>query len=111
MWITFSLFFFSRMKFKSFLARPYASVVHNRVRKAAASAIPDQNAWLLSLMKVGGKTAFGKDHSLSQISDYSGFKEAVPIRDYEAMTPYIDQIKGGKADVLWKGKPIYFAKT
>jgi hypothetical protein len=99
------------MKFKSFLARPYASVVHNRVRKAAASAVPDQNAWLLSLIKAGGKTAFGKDHRLSQVSDYAGFKEAVPIRDYEAMTPYIDQIKGGKADVLWKGKPIYFAKT
>ena len=25
--------------------------------------------------------------------------------------PYIDKIKEGKHNILWKGKPIYFAKT
>ena len=99
------------MKIKSFLARPYASVVHSRIRKAAASAVPDQNTWLQTLIKSGGKTVFGKDHNLAQVNDYAGFKEAIPIRDYEAMVPYIDQIKAGKVNVLWKGKPIYFAKT
>ncbi len=99
------------MKIKSFLARPYASVVHSRIRKAAASAVPDQLAILQSLLKVGAMTTFGKDHKLDAVTDYAGFAQAVPIRDYEAFKPWIEQIKAGKENVLWKGKPIYFAKT
>ena len=46
-----------------------------------------------------------------EIKDHNDFTQAVPIRDYEAMKPYIEKIKEGKHNVLWKGKPIYFAKT
>jgi len=99
------------MKIKSFLARPYASIVNNRVRKSATTAVPDQESILQSLIKTGSKTIFGKDHHLSNTSNYKEFKQAIPIRDYEAMLPYINQIKEGKQHVLWKGKPIYFAKT
>ena len=41
----------------------------------------------------------------------SDFKKNIPIRDYEDLKPYIEQVLEGKADVLWKGKPEYFAKT
>lgn len=99
------------MKIKSFLARPYAAIIHSRTRKSAASAVPDQSAILQSLIKTGSKTVFGKDHHLADAADYNGFRQAVPVRDYEAFKPYIDQIKSGKENVLWKGKPIYFAKT
>jgi hypothetical protein len=43
--------------------------------------------------------------------DYDGFKKAVPIRDYEQFVPYINMVKEGKHNILWKGLPIYFAKT
>ncbi len=99
------------MKIKSLLARPYASIVHSRIRKSAASAVPDQHAILQSLLKTGASTAFGKDHNLNAVHDHAGFTQAVPIRDYEAFKPYIEQIKAGKENVLWRGKPIYFAKT
>ena len=39
------------------------------------------------------------------------FRQAVPVRDYEDLKPYIEQILAGDSDVLWKGKPLYFAKT
>jgi hypothetical protein len=35
----------------------------------------------------------------------------VPISTYEDLKPYIEQIINGKSNVLWKGRPIYFAKT
>ena len=35
----------------------------------------------------------------------------MPVRDYEDIKPYIEKIKQGKHNILWKGKPIYFAKT
>lgn len=99
------------MKIKSFLARPYASVISSKIRKSATTAVSDQNALLQSLVKVAGKTTFGADHKIREVSSYDGFKQAVPLRDYEAFKPYIEQIKEGKQNVLWKGKPIYFAKT
>ena len=99
------------MKIKSFLARPYASIIHTKVRKGMATAVADQQDILQQLIKVGTKTAFGKEHDLQQVKTYEDYKKTVPIRDYEAFAPYIERIKGGEQNVLWKGRPIYFAKT
>ena len=99
------------MKIKSFLARPYASIIHAKVRKAMATAVADQQAVLQYLLKYGSRTAFGQEHELQNVKTYEDYKKAVPIRDYEAFVPYIDKIKSGELNVLWKGKPIYFAKT
>jgi hypothetical protein len=35
----------------------------------------------------------------------------VPIRDYEALRTYVDRVVAGEQDILWPGKPLYFAKT
>lgn len=56
-------------------------------------------------------TAFGRDHGFSAIRSYEDFKKAVPIRDYEDLKPYVERVKHGEPDVLWPGKPAYFAKT
>lgn len=75
------------------------------------TAVEDQAAILKELIQTGRKTEFGKDHSFDHINNYEDFKKAVPIRDYEQFKPYIQKIKEGKHNVLWKGRPIYFAKT
>ncbi len=93
------------------MARPYAYIVHNKVRKGMHTAVADQQAVLQYLIKGGGNTVFCKDHNLKDVRNYTDFKNSVPIRDYEALVPYIDRIKNGEQNVLWKGKPIYFAKT
>ncbi len=100
-----------RMKIKSFLAKPYASIIHSKVRKGMATAVADQHAVLQYLIKTGGRTIFGKEHGLQSVKNYEDFKKAIPVRDYEALKSYIDKIKNGDQNVLWKGKPIYFAKT
>jgi hypothetical protein len=99
------------MKIKSFLAKPYANVIHKKVRKGMQTAVADQEAILQMLLKNGSGTLFGKDHQLKQVKDYNAFKEAVPLRDYEAFKSYIEKIKLGTENVLWKGRPLYFAKT
>jgi hypothetical protein len=99
------------MKIKSFLARPYAAIVHSRIRKGMGTAVADQQAILQQLLKTGSRTVFGKEHKLHEVNDHKAFSQAVPIRDYEAYRPYIDMIKAGQQNVLWKGRPIYFAKT
>lgn len=99
------------MKIKSFLAKPYASIIHKRIRKEMMTAVDDQEQILKQLLKVGVKTSFGKEHSFKDIVTHQEFSNAVPIRDYESIKPYIEEIKQGKENVLWKSKPIYFAKT
>jgi hypothetical protein len=99
------------MKLKSLLAKPFASIVANKIRKEMQRAVEDQEAILEELIKTGRKTDFGKDHHFENIQSYNDFKQAVPIRDYEQFKPYIEKIKDGKQNVLWKGQPIYLAKT
>jgi hypothetical protein len=99
------------MKIKSFLARPYASIIHNRLRKGMVTAVADQQSILQQLLRTGSKTIFGKDHRLTEVKDHEGYRQAVPVRDYEAYSSYIQQIKDGQVNVLWNGKPMYFAKT
>jgi len=75
------------------------------------TAVEDQQAVFEALIKVGTKTEFGKDHSFDTIKTHEDFVKQVPIRDYEAFKPYIEKIKEGKHNILWKGQPIYLAKT
>src|SRR5215467_7162424 len=99
------------MKFKSFLAKPFASFIYRSIRKEMASAISDQENILKNLLRTGSKTVFDKKHHLHEVKTYDEFKAAVPIRDYEQFKPYIEQVKEGKHNILWKGLPIYLAKT
>jgi hypothetical protein len=99
------------MKFKSFLAKPFASYTYAKIRKGMGTALQDQDSILKDLLKVGKSTEFGREHGLDKVNSYEEFKKAVPIRDYESFKPYIQKIKEGKHNILWKGMPIYFAKT
>lgn len=99
------------MRIKSFLAKPFASYIYAKIRKGMSTALADQEAILKELIKTGSTTEFGKEHRLSEVTNYQQFKQAIPISDYEQFKPYINKIKEGKHNILWKGKPIYFAKT
>jgi len=99
------------MKFKSFLAKPFASYTYAKIRKGMSTALPDQDTVLKELLKVGKTTEFGKEHGLDKVASYEDFKKAVPVRDYENYKTYIEKIKEGKHNILWRGKPIYLAKT
>ncbi len=99
------------MKIKSFLAKPFASYIYKGIRKGMGTAVADQENILKMLIKTGQKTEFGKNVGMDKVNTYEEFKQAVPIQDYEQMKPWIEKIKAGRHNVLWKGKPIYFAKT
>ncbi|MEJ7681594.1 MAG: GH3 auxin-responsive promoter family protein [Segetibacter sp.] len=71
----------------------------------------DQEAIFKTLIKKAQNTEFGKEHLFDKIKSYDDFKRLVPVRDYEQLKSYIEKIKEGKSDILWKGKPVYFAKT
>ncbi len=99
------------MKIKSILAKPFATYIFKKIKSGSSTAIADQEATFQSLIKTGVKTDFGKKHAFSDIKNYKDFSDHVPVRSYEDYKEYINQIKEGKHNVLWKGVPLYFAKT
>src|SRR5436853_2897558 len=99
------------MYLKSLFARPLANYIYNKTKKWMDTAVADQEKLMKFLIKCAKQTEFGKDHGFDKIESYEDFKKQIPVRDYEQYKPYIEKIKSGKQHVLWKGKPIYFAKT
>ncbi len=99
------------MGLKAALSKPFAAWVVRKVDRWKYNAIKAQEKTFKSLIKTAKKTTFGKDHRFGEISNYENFKNNVPVRDYEGLKPYIDRVVNGEKDILWKGKPKYFAKT
>ncbi len=99
------------MGFRSILAKPFASYIHKQTLEWTSRPEFYQKKVLNALISAGKSTLFGKDHGFEGITSHEQFLSQVPIRDYEALKPYIEKVLEGQRDVLWKGKPLYFAKT
>src|SRR5690606_14163035 len=99
------------MSIKSFLSKIVAKTIVNKTLKWSSNPIETQQKVFRDLIQSAQKTAFGKDHNFDKISSFEDFARQVPIRDYEQIKAYIERVVNGERDVLWKGKPLYFAKT
>lgn len=99
------------MGLKSFLVKPFAKKIARDIERWSARAVEEQDKIFRNLIKVGKTTAFGRDHDFDGIRTIRDYQERVPIRDYEGLRPYVERIKNGESDILWKGRPRYFAKT
>lgn len=96
---------------KSTLSKPFALWIRKSVLKWANNPIETQDLVFKSLIKEAAHTQFGKDHGFSKIHSHDDFASRVPVRDYEDLKPYVELVVAGEEDILWKGKPLYFAKT
>lgn len=96
---------------KKYLATLFA---RNRIRKsdrAVNDPIAAQERILASLVRNGRRTSFGRQHDFDSIDGYRDFKARAPLCTYEDLRPFIERIAAGERNVLWPGRPAYFAKT
>ena len=96
---------------KSYLAKQFAAIISRKINAWSSKPIQTQERVFQSLIQSAKNTQFGVDHNFKNISNHADFVRHVPIRDYEGIKVYIDRIVNGESNVLWKGKPLYFAKT
>ena len=96
---------------KALLAKPFAKRVAKSIDKWASNPIETQEKVFQRLISDATGTVFGQDHDFISINSYQDFVKRVPVRDYEALKPYVNRVVAGERDILWKGKPVYFAKT
>ena len=99
------------MSIKSIIAKPYAMWATERALHDARRARQCQKNIFEELLFWGSRTIFGKDHHLTPNLKYDSFAKQVPITDYEAIKHYIERVKNGERNILWRGLPLYFAKT
>ncbi|MFC4221716.1 GH3 auxin-responsive promoter family protein [Flagellimonas marina] len=99
------------MSLKSFAAKIFAKRIAQKNQKWVNNPVAIQEKVLKDLVASGMQTKFGRDHDFSSIKSHEDFVNNVPVRDYEELKDYVQEIINGDQDVLWPGKPIYFAKT
>ena len=99
------------MGIKALLSEPLARYIVTLQQNWIARGEEIQAEWLKKLVKKARNTEFGNDHHFNDIDSYEDFKSAVPVHDYEDLKTYIGRVKEGEENILWPGKPLYFAKT
>ena len=99
------------MSLKTIAAKIFAHRIAKRTDRWVSNPIETQARVFSELIAKGNETKFGKDHNLKTIKTHSDFIAQVPIRDYEELKEYVNLAVAGQEDILWPGKPLYFAKT
>lgn len=99
------------MSLKAIAAKIFARSVYKSTMKWANNPVESQQNVFIDLIRQAKNTQFGIDHNFDKIKTFQDFSREVPIRDYEELKSYIDRVVNGEPNILWKGKPLYFAKT
>ncbi len=99
------------MSIKSIAARLFARQVVKKTKAWSSNPVATQHKVFLELIRQAKDTQFGIDHHFDEIQTPADFAKQVPVRDYEGLKKYVDKVVKGEENVLWKGKPLYFAKT
>ena len=85
--------------------------IKRKYKKLLNDPIAGQDKVFKTLIKSGKKTQFGQQYHFSKIHTLEDFQSFVPIQTNDTIAPYLKQVVEGEADVLWPGKPRYFACT
>jgi len=73
---------------------------------------------LRDILSVSKDTVYGKEHHFDEIlatktpeEMFALYQQYVPVNDYEDLRPYIERHKNGEPDILFPGKPKFYATT
>ena len=96
-------------KLGSFLKQGIAKIIARKTKRAidkwSLNPVETQDRVFKSLLKSAQNTKFGQDHNFSAVNSHKDFVKNIPIRGYEEFSSYIELIKKGEKNILWKGLP------
>ncbi len=99
------------MSIKSYASLVFARYVSWKTQKWKNNPEFTQQKVFQELLKTAKHTKFGRDHDFQSIKTHKDFVSKVPIRDYEQLKPYVTKMIDGQENILWPGRPVYYAKT
>lgn len=77
----------------------------------ATRAVALQDAVLRRLLSEAAGTEWGRAHQYAGIRSYENYRRLVPVQTYDDVKPYIERMRHGESDVLWKGQVRWYAKS
>lgn len=85
---------------------------HRRAFEAATASPADTQAGVLrALLDASADTAFGRDHGFARLRTPADYARSVPVRDYEALRPYVRRLLDGEPGILTAEAPLALATT
>lgn len=82
-----------------------------RIDRFRKNPLAAQQAQLRYLLERGQVTEIGRQYGFRPDLTPAEFARRVPVQPYEAAYPLIERVLRGEADVLWPGRPQWFAKS
>lgn len=70
-----------------------------------------QQEWFNRLIAGGRDTEWGIRYDYKSISNIKTYRERVPLNDYDSLKPYIDRLRKGEQNILWRSEIKWFAKS
>jgi hypothetical protein len=88
-----------------------ARVEHERFERACSNPRTAQIALLERILANNADTDFGRAHRFARIDTVERFRSQVPIRDYDALRPWIERAAAGETGLLTAEPVIAFEET
>lgn len=93
------------------LLLPIFNKRYEKLRHSELHAKEEQLALLKKMLSLAANTVYGRQHGFGDITSYEDFRSKVPVNTYEELKGYIDRMRHGEPDVLWRGKVKWYAKS
>jgi len=81
------------------------------VEDGVRSLAERQATWLTACLESNADTAFGRHFGFGRLRSPDEYRARVPLASYEDLSPWIDRMANGEADVLIAGRPVAFEMT
>lgn len=92
--------------------RAWWGVKHVRVfERATIDPEAAQRHKLLAILRRNQDTVFGRQHRFATLGSVDDFQRGVPVRDYTALEPFIEEMRQGRPNVLTLDPPMMYAMT
>lgn len=98
------------MEFTNIVRKFYTHRIH-AIERFADHAEDIQRGVLRRLVHMADNTEYGRKHHFDSLRTYETFAHTVPLNDYETIKEYVERMRHGEPDVLWKGKVKWYAKS
>lgn len=82
-----------------------------RMQRLARRPEAAQRAALRRILRANRDTRFGAAHGFGDIEDARTYRQRVPVHEYEALRPYIDEQRRTGEPALTADPPLFYAQT
>lgn len=102
----------------NFLLGIAGGIQYLKLKKASQNPRKEQEKTLRNILAYAKDSVFGKEHDFAYILEakdanelFARYQEKLKPAEYEDFRPYVNKMKDGQSDVLFRGRPQLYATT